>query len=713
MLQVHDSAARWRSFLQETSANEISSLAAQWPDRTSHRVSFEDVQAWDPQFANLLLDHPRNVLDQGEDALREMCRSAGHEIEPRLRIDRLPPDVRTSLRAIGSEAVETFVAAEVIVTKISELKPRIYHGVFRCTTCGTIIEIAQPNELELIEPMECPEESGCGRKRSGANQTRFELVPENTRLVDNQWIEIQELPEDVPGGSQPSRMKVLAEGDLAGLHNPGDRITVNAIPFIRSEKKAGQKTPMFDVYLSLISSEHRNTPLEEISVSDDDVIEIQHISSREDLLPLLIRSVAPSIYATDALSLIKRSLVLQLFGGVPRRQPDGTRTRGDIHILLMGDPGVAKSQLLKFMGEISPRGRFTTGGGTTAAGLTAAAVRDAFNDGRFSLEAGALVLADMGLCAVDEFDKMSDADRGAMHEAMEQQLININKGGLNAQMRTRCAILAAANPRSGRFPSGSSTEPPFAEIDLKPAMISRFDMIWLIRDDPEQAVDDQIARHIIQSRRLGVAEQLIDTGQVVDPILVAREQATHTDADGASYISTEMLKKYVAYAKRNVFPVLDDAAMEQLISFYKTSRSRPRNESYEHDPPPMTARALEGLIRIAEAHARMHLRHEATLEDANMAIAMTKHWRHELMGDQFDEMTIRTGVTKDKRSAERTITSIVRVLCRENGGECETIQIYNAAGEQGFDESTVDRVLSSLRTRCTLFTPRIDRWRFV
>ena len=715
MLQVHDSAARWHSFLQETNANEISNLGALWPDQTSMVISFETLQSWDPQFAELLLHHPRSVLDQADATLKSLCRDAGHEIEPRLRIDQLPPDANLNLREIGSESVEVFIGCEVIVTKVSELKPRIYRGCFRCGVCKTINNIPQPNELELIEPMACDEEvGGCGRKRSGVNSTRFELLPERSRLIDNQWLEIQELPENVKGGAQPARMRVLAEGDLAGIHNPGDRVTVNAIPFIRSERKAGQRTPMFDVYLSMISSEQRNTPLEEIVVSDEDLDLIRELSTRSDLMELLNRSIAPSIYATDAIDLIKRSLVLQLFGGVPRVQTDGTRTRGDIHILLMGDPGVAKSQLLKFMGNISPRGRFTTGGGTTAAGLTAAAIRDAFNDGRFSLEAGALVLADMGLCAIDEFDKMSDADRGAMHEAMEQQTININKGGLSATMRTRCAILAAANPRSGRFPSGEGAAPPFSEIDLKPAMISRFDMIWLIRDDPQREVDDNIARHILKTRRSGIAEQLIDTGQAVDPRYLATEKKLDVDIHGEEIVSIEMFQKYVAYAKRNVFPDLDDEAHEQLVTFYKTSRNRPRDDSAgSREPPKMTARALEALIRLTESHARMHLRDVATIEDANMAIAMNKHWRHELMGDEFDEITIRTGITKDRRSAERVITSIVRNLCRELDGECETIQIYNASNEQGFDEHTVDRVLSTLRTRGTLFTPRIDRWRFV
>jgi replicative DNA helicase Mcm len=716
MLQVHDSAARWRSFFEETSANEISNFAAQWPEKTGFLQSFEDVQSWDPRFAELILNHPRKVIEQGETVLTDLCATAGHDAEPKLLINHLPPDSKVELRDVGSERVEQFISSEVIVTKVSELKPRIYNAHFKCS-CDFEIEIPQPNELELIEPLECPEGLGCGRKTKGANAVRIELIPEKSSLVDNQWIEIQELPENIQGGANPARMHVLAEGDLAGTHAPGNRITVNAIPYIRTQKKAGQKTPMFDTYLSLISSEHRNTPLEEVIISDEDIQAIQDLASRDDIFEVMIRSIAPSIYATDQLLWVKRSLVLQLFGGVPRKQADGTRTRGDIHILLMGDPGVAKSQLLKFMGNLSPRGKFTTGGGTTAAGLTAAAVRDTFNDGRFSLEAGALVLADLGLCAVDEFDKMSPQDRGAMHEAMEQQLININKGGLSASMRTRCAILAAANPRTGKFkPRGANAELPFDEVDLLPAMLSRFDVIWLIRDEPEASVDERIAQHIIRTRRSGVPEHLIDTGMAVDPLYVSEARQENIDINGEEIIPTQLLKKYIAYSKRRIFPSLNDEAMDHLVEFYKTSRRRKENfdgvtQAYAEDAPRMTARTLEGLVRISEAHARLYLREEATIEDAKLAIAVVKHWRHAASGDEFDEITLRTGVTRNKRSAERVITSVVRNLIREMGGECTTTDVYNVAIEQGFDEETADRVLSTLHTRGTLFSPRLGLWR--
>ena len=216
------------------------------------------------------------------------------------------------------------------------------------------------------------------------------------------------------------------------------------------------------------------------------------------------------------MSHIKKSLMLQLFGGVAQLNPDGTRNRGDILILLMGDPGVAKSQLLNYMASISPRGRFTSGQSASAAGLTAAAVQDATADGRWTLEAGALVLADLGLAAIDEFDKMNSADRSSMHEAMEQQRISISKAGINASLRTRCAVLAAANPKAGRFEPVSDL--PFtAQIDLAPPLVSRFDIIWLITDTPDGDNDQKIAQHIIANRMQGSSELLVNEGSLPDP----------------------------------------------------------------------------------------------------------------------------------------------------------------------------------------------------
>ena len=713
MLQVHDSAARWRSFLQETCANEISSLAAQWPDTPALVIPFEKLGAWDPAFAELVLEHPRSVLRHADETLAALCRESGYEVDPRIRIELLPPDSQRKLRDVSSEEIEHFVTSEVIVTKVSELMPRIYNAVFTCTTCGNTMELGQPNELELNEPLECPEgNGGCGRRRSGG-QTRFDLRFDDSTMIDNQWLEVQELPENVQPGSQPVRMSVLAEADLAGKHIPGERVRINGIPYVRTMKKGNQKTPMFDVYLSLHSSERKSIPLEEITITDEELLEIQTISEREDIVELFTRSIAPSIIVSDEWMLgVKKSLVFQLLGGVARKYADSTRTRGDIHILLLGDPGVAKSQILSYMGKISPRGRFTTGGGTSAAGLTAAAVRDAFNDGRFSLEAGALVLADMGLCAVDEFDKMSNEDRGSMHEAMEQQRININKGGISATMPTRCAILAAANPKDGKFKRVEIDDPKTylsKQIALPPPLVSRFDLVWMLKDNVNSTRDRRIGEHIIRVKRTGVPEHLIESGQTVEPDSVLKDKVFTRDVDDREVLTSEFIKKYVAHAKRNFHPTSDAAVMDILVAYYIDKRAE---EAAQPDGMSLTARAVEATLRMAEARARLHLREHVSTEDAEQAIALDKLWRH-----LADEGHINTGddsgVPKRAQSAERTIASMVRNLCRELGGECGTVEVYNAASEQGFDEATVDRVLSTLRTRGTLFSPRVDRWRFV
>ncbi len=714
MLTIHDSEARWRTFFEETCANEISSLAASWPERISFPVDFARIQAWNVSFAELLLNNPRDTISKSNIILATICRESGYEADPRIRIIGLPPDSIRKLRDISSEEVELFITSEVIVTKISELKPRIYNGIFTCTTCGNTIEITQPNELELIEPSECPDTGGCGRRTSGGGSTRFDLRMESSTMIDNQWIEVQELPENVKPGSQPVRLSVLAEAELAGKHVPGERIRINGIPYVRTLKRGGMKTPMFDVYISLHSSERKNIPLEEIEITPSELAEIEKISQRDDLEELFLRSIAPSIIASDEkMRFIKKSLVFQLLGGVARKYPDGTRTRGDIHILLLGDPGVAKSQLLSFMGRISPRGRFTTGGGTSAAGLTAAAVRDSFNDGRFSLEAGALVLADQGLCAVDEFDKMSSEDRGAMHEAMEQQQININKGGISATMPTRCAVLAAANPKTdnGRFsPIDWSDSRTFLhnQIKLSAPLISRFDIVWMIQDMVDKGRDQRIAEHIVRVKRTGVPEHLIDSGHTVPPESLLKDHIFSTDVDGNEVLTPDFFQKYVAHAKRLFHPECDDATMEILVNHYTAKREEMAKDEYSVS---LTARAIEATMRMAEARSRLFLRNHVVAEDAKEAIAMDGLWRY-LAYDGNMNPQDPTGTPQKARSAEKTIGAIVRTLCRERDGECHVNEIYNSAGEQGFDEDTVDRVLQSMSNRGVLYSPRIGLWRY-
>ena len=717
-MAAHDASARWRTFLEEAKETEVMTLLSRQSNFPFLSIPFHELQTFDPDFAEDVLQYPKQVLTAGSKTLMEICRERGEEIDALLRVGELPGDTRVPLREIGSSDIDKLRSVDVIVTKISEIKPRIHRAVFRCESCGVEIEVDQENERELKEPLKCPDGDGCGLPKA---QTRFDLILISSRMVNNQWIEIQEQPEYVPSGAQPRRGMVLIEGDQVNKHLPGERITANVIPVVRSEVRNRKKTPMFDVIFHLISSEHESTPFTEIAIDEEDSARILEISEREDLMSLIQRSIAPSIFATGILGHVKRSLALQLFGGVSRRLNDKTRSRGDIHILLMGDPGVAKSQLLSFISALSPRGRFATGGGVSGAGLTAAAVRDAFGDGRFALEAGVLPLSDRGLAAIDEFDKISTDDRRMMHPAMEQQQVHVAKGGITATLHSRCAILAAANPEDGRFSKrgkNTSVMRSFMETGLPPPLASRFDIIWMIRDEIRVHDDEKIARHILDNRTAGKSEALLENSIDLGSSDPEETSILVTPDNREEHLTQNFLRKYIAFAKRNVHPQLDEEAKNAILKYYTEERQSfgredesPSNNEYgEKDSIiPITARALEALIRLTEAHARMHLQEVATVENAKVALAVFRHWREE--SGIEDESELHSGVPVKARSNNAAIMNMVRDKCTETG-EVELTELYNLAIQRGISENEVDRVVSKMSINGIIYEVGTDKYRF-
>ena len=718
-MAAHDDSARWRTFLEEAKEAEMMTLLSRQSNFPYLSIPFHELQTFDPDFAEDVLQYPKQVLSAGSKTLMEICRERGEEIDALLRVGELPGDTRIPLREIGSSDIDKLRSVDVIVTKISEIKPRIHRAVFRCESCGVEIEVDQENERELKEPLKCPDGDGCGLPKA---QTRFDLILISSRMVNNQWIEIQEQPEYVPSGAQPRRGMVLIEGDQVNKHLPGERITANVIPVVRSEVRNRKKTPMFDVIFHLISSEHESTPFTEISIDEEDSERILEVSKRDDLMSLIQHSIAPSIFATGILGHVKRSLALQLFGGVSRRLNDKTRSRGDIHILLMGDPGVAKSQLLSFISELSPRGRFATGGGVSGAGLTAAAVRDAFGDGRFALEAGVLPLSDRGLAAIDEFDKISTDDRRMMHPAMEQQQVHVAKGGITATLHSRCAILAAANPEDGRFSKrgpNQSVMRSFNETGLPAPLASRFDIIWMIRDEVRIHDDERIARHILDNRTTGKSEALMENSIDLGPAETEEEAFLVTPEEGEEHLTQNFLRKYIAYAKRTIHPQLDQEAKNAILKYYTEERqsfgredqgaSQYESEKEKDTVIPITARALEALIRLTEAHARMHLQEVATVENAKVALAVFRHWREE--SGIEDESELHSGVSVRARSNNSVIMNMVRDICSEKG-EAELTEIYNLALPRKISETEVDRVVSKMLQTGELYEASTDTYRF-
>ena len=718
-MAAHDASSRWRTFLEEAKDSEVMALLSRQSNYPFLAIPFHELQSFDPDFAEDILENPKSILSSGSRTLVEICRERGEDIDAMLRVGERPSDSRKPLREIGSADIDKLRSVDVIVTKLSEIKPRIHRAVFKCESCGHDIEIDQENERELKEPLNCPQAlGGCGSSRPA---TRFDLVLLSSRMVNNQWIEIQEQPENVPSGAQPRRGMVLIEGDQVNKHLPGERITANVIPVVRSEVRNRKKTPMFDVIFHLISSEHESTPFTEISIDEEDRDRIVEVSKRDNLMSLVQDSIAPSVFATGILGHVKRSLALQLFGGVSRRLNDKTRSRGDIHILLMGDPGVAKSHLLSFISELSPRGRFATGGGVSGAGLTAAAVRDAFGDGRFALEAGVLPLSDRGLAAIDEFDKISEDDRRMMHPAMEQQQVHVAKGGITATLHSRCAILAAANPKDGRFSKrgpNQSVMRSFQETGLPPPLASRFDIIWMIRDEIRVRDDERIAKHILDNRTSGRSEMLMEGTIELSDSDQDSEAIFATTKQGVEHLTQEFLRKYIAFAKRTVHPQLNEEAKTEILDYYTNERqSFVREDQFQSDQSdresiiPITARALEALIRLTESHARMHLREVATADDAKVALAVFKHWREE--SGIEDESELHSGVTVRARSNNSSVRQMVRDVCSQHGGVAERSQIYNIALDKGIAEHEVDAVLSKMLTSGALWSPRIAQFSFV
>ena len=717
-MAAHDSSARWKTFFLEAKETEIFTLLSKQSMTPTLSIPFHELQAFDPDFAEDILQFPRQILNTGKDTLREICRERGEDLDVILRVGELPRDSRRAIREIGSSDIEKLRSSDVQVIKISEIKPRMHIAAFQCEACGVTQEIIQNNERELIEPIRClpTDQGGCGENAGRGGATRFNLVFNVSRLINNQWIEIQELPESVESGAQPGRAKVLLEGDLVNKHLPGQRIVANMIPVVYSEVIKNKKTPMFDIIYHLISSEHESVPFTEIKITDEEQEEILAISQREDLLRLMQNSIAPSIFSTGVMNFVKRSLALQLFGGVSRKNSDGTRTRGDIHILIMGDPGVAKSQLLTYVSELSPRGKFASGGGVSGAGLTAAAVRDTFADGRFSLEAGVLPLSDRGLAAIDEFDKISDDDRKVMHPAMEQQRIDISKGGITASLPSRCAIIAAANPKDGRFSNraaNTSVIRSFKETGLEAPLASRFDIIWMMRDEVKAENDEMIAKHILRSRTRGVPEALIDEFVAMDPVEEDKEQIIKEGVDGTEHLSQSFLRKYIAFAKRNYHPNIDKDVMALILEYYVQERQsygrEDTDEGGESNVVPITARALEALIRLTEAHARMFLREDATAEDAKVALAVFKHWREESGIEDESEFS---GTSVKQRNTSVVVKNLIRDICTENGNVATISAIYNRALAKKIDESTVDRIIQQMRTSGILFQPKNDEYSF-
>ncbi len=688
----------WKDFFETYYRDELNRLAdaIEFGGEKSLHVNFvKDLSIYmEGKLGEELLENPDRVIAHANEgiALTENIHDVSLE-GCKVRFYNLPASRRVLIRDLRSEHISKFVAIEGIVRKVTEVRPRVVKAAFACTKCGKLVKVIQEDELTLKQPYECP---ACKNKR-------FIFLPEESYTVDSQRIRIQEYPENLRGGEQPQQIDVILEGDLTGKVNPGDRVIVNGIVRAKPRKFGSKQSQHMDLHIEGNSIEILQQEYEEFEITEEDKKRILKLAEEENIFEKIVASIAPSIYGHED---IKLAIALQLFGGVPKKLPDGTEIRGDIHVLLVGDPGVAKSQILRYVHRIAPRSVYTTGKGTTTAGLTATATRDEF-DGRWTLEAGALVLADKGIALVDEIDKMRNEDRSALHEAMEQQTVSVAKAGINAVLRARCALLGAANPKYGRFDKYT----PIAEqIDLSPTLLSRFDLIFVLTDEPDEVRDRKLAEHILKTHEIG--EKLEKLRNVASVEFTKEEIDRESEiAEIVPAIEPELLRKYIAYAKRTVFPVLSEKAKQKIVEFYLSLRSRAKDNS----AVPVTARQLEALIRLAEASARLRLSDVVDREDVERVIRIIKSSLEQIAVDpetgEIDIDYAFTGTSKSQRDRILILKRIIEELeaSYEKGAPEE--EILKAAQEEGIDERKAKELLRKMREIGDIYSPREGYYR--
>jgi replicative DNA helicase Mcm len=639
--------------------------------KTSVMIDFEDLLAFDQRLADELLERPDEYLRHANNAAYDQLRIEDPEYGERLEAQTVTARIvkllqPAQLRRLGSDHIGRLVMVEGIVVRSTPVRPMVMQAAFKCKRCGEITPVDQTGQF-VKAPFACSNPS-CAAKGP------FDFVQEESTFIDSQDLRLQERPEDLPPGQLPRILNAkLVGSEIVDVARPGDHVSLVGVVRAFAPARPGVgKLRAFILFLDANSIEVLGKEPETSMPSPEEEEKILELAKDPWIHRKIITSIAPSIYGYDH---VKEAIMYLLFGGVHKALPD-IAIRGEINSLLVGDPGTAKSQLLQYVARIAPRGLYTSGRGTTAAGLTAAVIRE--RGGGMTLEAGALVLADKGIACIDEMDKMRPEDRVAIHEAMEQHTVSVAKGGIVATLNARTAILAASNPTLGRYESHRTVA---ENISLPVTILSRFDLIFVLRDVPNKDSDSKMSAHILEIHRKGLSP--------VEPP-----------------IQPELLRKYITYAKA-IRPALTPEAIQRINDFYLAMRSV---SDAEGSPVAITARQLESLVRIAEARARSALRKEVSAEDAEAAITIMKKSLGEVGIDlssyKMDIDIIMTGKPKSMRDRLQTILSTLMELEKETGMVERTTLLNELEDKYKVSRGEAERLIGQLLREGTIYEPR-------
>ncbi|KAI5385645.1 MCM DNA helicase complex subunit, variant 2 [Lathyrus oleraceus] len=531
---------------------------------------------------------------------------------------------RVTPRDLLSEFIGSMVCVEGIITKCSLVRPKVVKSVHFCPTTGSF---TSRDYRDITSNLGLPTGSVYPTRDENGNLlvTEYGLC----KYKDHQTLSMQEVPENSAPGQLPRTVDVIAEDDLVDSCKPGDRVAIVGIYKALPGKSKGSVNGVFRTVLiannvALLNKE-ANAPI----YSTEDLKNIKKIAERDDTFDLLGNSLAPSIHGH---SWIKKAVILLMLSGVEKNLKNGTHLRGDINMMMVGDPSVAKSQLLRAIMNIAPLAISTTGRGSSGVGLTAAVTSDQ-ETGERRLEAGAMVLADRGVVCIDEFDKMNDQDRVAIHEVMEQQTVTIAKAGIHASLNARCSVVAAANPIYGTYDRSLT---PTKNIGLPDSLLSRFDLLFIVLDQMDPDIDRQISEHVLRMHRFRSA---IDGGEAAHDGSARYGREEEADTESSVFVkynrmlhgkktdrgrkrdtlTIKFLKKYIHYAKHRIQPDLTDEASDQIATAYAELRNANSNAK-TGGTLPITARTLETIIRLSTAHAKLKLSRKVTKSDVDAAL---------------------------------------------------------------------------------------------
>jgi len=567
-------------------------------------INVEDVSSFDEGLAEKLYKAPSDFLPLLEEAATEVAdeitspRPEGEETLEDIQVILKSEAEPLSVRGLGSDRVSRLVKIPGIIVSASGIKAKATQISVQCRSCRTVIPniTIKPGLEGYALPRMCNTEQA-GRPKCPMDP--YFIMPDKVKANDFQILKLQEAPDSVPHGEMPRHMKLFVDRFLVDKVVPGNRVTVLGIYSINlssgataggSNKGAskaqkgtvGVRAPYMRVIGIEVETDGVGRTSRDLRFTPEEEEEFRRMAARPDIHSIISKSIAPSIFGSVD---IKKSIACLLFGGSRKILPDGLTRRGDINVLLLGDPGTAKSQLLKFVERVAPIAVYTSGKGSSAAGLTASVMKDP-QTRNFIVEGGAMVLADGGVVCIDEFDKMREDDRVAIHEAMEQQTISIAKAGITTTLNSRCSVLAAANSVFGRWDDTKAEE----NIDFMPTILSRFDTIFIIKDEHNEERDITLARHVMNVH--------VNAGATTDDNVAEGE------------LSLAFLKKYINYARARCGPRLSRESAEKLKNKYVMMRSGTKELEDSTDKRiaiPITVRQLEAVIRISESLAKMEL----------------------------------------------------------------------------------------------------------